>query len=280
MIGTSSCRFAAIKKALSRFALAALILGPCVSSADTVLVTGANSGIGLEFARQYAAANWTVIATHRHEETPEVLKELAASHPRVRVERMDVTDQGQVAALANRLAGAPIDVLINNAGVYAETNGDASTQNFGNFDFALMDTILAVNVKGPLIVSQTFYPNVRSSRQKKIIAIGSTTGSLTQPYPGTNGVFYRASKAALNKEMQLVAEIARPDGVTVLVIHPGVVRTERLTEFTKKLGVDLVRDPDALTPVVSVSRMIQTIARATVRDSGRFLRYDGMQLAW
>jgi len=190
-----------------------------------------------------------------------------------------VTDRGEVAALAKKLGGAPIDVLINNAGVYAEPDGDMGTQEFGHFDFTLMDTIMAVNVKGPLLVSQTLYPNVKASQQKKIVVISSTTGSLTEPYPGTGGVFYRASKAALNREMQLIAQVVRPDGVSVLILHPGVVQTERMSEYTRKLG-SLAPNPDALAPATSVAHMITTIAGAGLKDSGRFMRYDGKPLAW
>src|SRR3954463_3916574 len=88
--------------------------------ASAVLITGANSGIGLEFAKQYAAAGWTVIATHRHDKTPDTLAELAGKYPNVRVERMDVTDAGEVRALSEKLANQPIDVLINNAAIYAD----------------------------------------------------------------------------------------------------------------------------------------------------------------
>jgi len=262
----------------AQLALTTLGFGAGISHADTVLITGANSGIGLEFATQYAARDWNVIATHRHEQAPEALKQLAARYPRVRIERIDVTDPASVAALAQKLAGAPIDVLINNAGVYAESDGDGSTQLFGKYDFALLDTIMAVNVKGPLIVSQALYANVKSSAQKKIVAISSTTGSLTMGNPGTNAVFYRASKAALNREMQVVSQTVRPDGVVVLIIHPGIVRTERIAEYARRFNVDY--PSDALTPAQSVGQMIDTIAKATLTQSGRFLRYDGQELPW
>jgi short-subunit dehydrogenase len=85
--------------------------------ADTVLITGANQGIGLEFAKQYAARGWTVIATHRRPTTPEELAALAAKYPKVRIERMDVTDVTQIEALSAKLKGMPIDILLNNAGL-------------------------------------------------------------------------------------------------------------------------------------------------------------------
>ena len=148
---------------LSLGAIAALIGG--AAAADTVLITGANSGLGLEFAKQYAAKGWTVIATHRRSGVPESLAPLLAQYPEtVRVERMDVASIPEVEALAAKLEGVPIDVLINNAGVYSDRSechdeacrGASDTQTFGNIDYDLFDTIMAVNVRGPLIVSESF----------------------------------------------------------------------------------------------------------------------------
>src|SRR5262252_4852215 len=124
---------------------------PGLALAETVLITGANSGIGLEFAKQYAAKGWTVIATHRRNGVPDTLAKLVAEFPKVRVESLDVTNVAQAKTLAARLSDTPIDVLINNAGVYNdrskcaagddECRGDYTTQTFGNMDFALLDTI-------------------------------------------------------------------------------------------------------------------------------------------
>src|SRR4051812_34279796 len=103
--------------------LAAALVTPGFSAAQTALITGANSGLGLEFVKQYAAKGWTVIATHRRSETPASLAAVMAEHDRVRVERMDVADVASVRELATKLAGVPIDVLINNAGVYSDRSG-------------------------------------------------------------------------------------------------------------------------------------------------------------
>ena len=145
------------------------------ASAETVLITGANSGLGLEFTKQYAAKGWTVIATHRRRELPPIARRGRGGVSRkVRVETLDVTDVEQARALAARLADVPIDVLINNAGVYNDRSdcaagdeacpGDWSTQSFGQMRFELLDTIMAVNIKGPLVVSEAFYPNVKAGR--------------------------------------------------------------------------------------------------------------------
>jgi len=252
------------------------------ASAQTVLITGANSGLGLEFAKQYAAAGWTVIATHRRSSLPATLAELHAAFDNVMIEKLDVTSEAEAAALAQRLRGVPIDVLINNAGVYNDRGGcrtedcpgDWSTQQFGNLRFSLLDTILAVNVKGPLLVSEALLENVRASKQKKIVAISSSNGSLTGPEYSSGLIFYRASKAALNRAMQLVALDQREAGITVLMLNPGPVLTERQEYMREEFSEVMLEMTD------SVSGMIEQIAAATLADSGRFIQYDGQTVPW
>src|SRR5262245_2544789 len=168
------------RAALARLIVASsLVAAPGIAGAETVLITGANSGLGLEFTKQYAAKGWTVIATHRRREVPATLAEVVAKYPKVRVETLDVTDLEQAKALAAKLKDVPIDILVNNAGVYNDRNpcasgddacpGSYQTQSFGQMDFALLDTIMDVNIKGPLIVSQTFYPKVERSTIEKMV---------------------------------------------------------------------------------------------------------------
>lgn len=270
-------------RTVARLLFGGFLALPLLAQAQTVLVTGANSGIGLEFARQYAAAGWNVIATHRRSAPPRSLVDLAAGHPNVRIEELDVTSVEQADALAKRLANAPIDVLINNAGVYNDRSGcaaedeqcagDWKVENFGNLAFPLYDTMLAVNVKGPLIVSEAFYANVKASRLKKIVAISSSNGSLTGealPRPGI--IFYRASKAALNREMQIVASSVKGDGVTVVMLNPGATVTEHQKNPKNYPGM--------LASADTVRQMIATIGQVTIKDSGRFLRYNGATEPW
>jgi NAD(P)-dependent dehydrogenase (short-subunit alcohol dehydrogenase family) len=240
--------------------------------AATVLVTGANSGVGLEFARQYAAAGWTVIAVHRRDTTPDTLEALMKQYKNVRAERMDVTSPDEVHALAQKLKDVPIDVLINNAAVYAD-HGDWSTQQFGHLDYHFGETVLTTNVLGPLLVSEAFQPQINAGQKKKVVSITSTHASLTQPIAGDGAIFYRASKAALNRSMMVVADVLRPQGVTVLLIHPGSVRKSDLEPKTSKLGprIDIAE---------TVHDMIKTIDTTSLKDSGHFLLYDGTQLAW
>ena len=262
----------------------ALSAAPSIVRAETVLITGANSGLGLEFTKQYAAKGWTVIATHRRRGLPQTLADVVAEHPNVRVETLDVTDLVQAKALAAKLEGVPIDILVNNAGVYNDRSGCAAgddacrgsyeTQSFGQMDFALLDTIMDVNIKGPLIVSQTFYPNVKASTLKKIVAIsssnGTITGELPNPWPGA--MFYRMSKAALNREMQIVASSVKVDGVTVVILNPGPTLTEH-QEFLRG-------NPIMLEMSFTVANMIDTIAKTTLADTGQFWRYDGVPEKW
>lgn len=261
--------------------LAPALLTPGPALAETVLITGANSGIGLELTKQYAARGWTVIATHRRSSTPETLADVIAVHDNVRVERMDVTSAEQISALAAKLRDVPIDLLINNAGVYndrAECTeddcpGDWSTQSLGNLRYPLFDTIMAVNVRGPLMVTEAFVEHVAASDRKMIVSISSTNGSLTDPYGGGGGaIFYRTSKAALNRSMQLVAVALEERGITVLLLHPGAVATERqayLADF-----------PGMIDTETSVSGMIEVLDNVTFDDRGRFIQYDGTTAPW
>ena len=263
--------------------LLAVLLAPVVANAQTVLITGANSGIGLEFTKQYLARGFNVIATHRRSDLPPTLAELSAKYKSLlRVERVDVTDIEQVKALAARLKGVPIDVLINNAGIYNDRGtcaadddlcaGDWTTQNFGKMRYQLLDTILSVNVKGPLLVSETLYDNVKASKLKKIVAVSSSNGSLTGPQGGGGAIFYRSSKAALNRAMQLVAESVKRDGVTVVMLNPGPTLTEHQLYLKDFKGM--------LTTEFTVSNMVKTIDKVTLAETGKFWRYDGVPEAW
>jgi NAD(P)-dependent dehydrogenase (short-subunit alcohol dehydrogenase family) len=272
---------ASFARLIVAFGLAAV---PAMASAETVLITGANSGLGLEFTKQYAAKGWTVIATHRRRDVPATLAEVVAQYPNVRVETLDVTSVEQAKALAETLADVPIDVLVNNAGVYNDRSGCASgddacpgsyqTQSFGQMDFALLDTIMDVNIKGPLIVSQAFYANVKAGTLKKIVAISSSNGTITGelPNPRPGALFYRMSKAALNREMQIVAASVKADGVTIVILNPGPTLTEH-QEFLRG-------NPIMLEMSFTVENMIATIAKTTLAETGQFWRYDGVPETW
>src|ERR1700728_2874397 len=226
-----------LTKTLLAVVLAVVMTGAAArAAADTVLITGANQGIGLEFAKEYAARGWTVIATHRRASTPDELAKLAAQYPKVRIERMDVTDAGQIAALGAKLKGVPIDILLNNAGLVrtdpVNKPGGNTNQMFGTLDYKLLDDFIHTNVAGPLMIAETFIGNVEASRQKKIIAISSAAASVSVPPFMPNGApvpdhyWYRISKAALNRDMRLLSAQFKDGGATVVMFHPGGVQVE------------------------------------------------------
>jgi NAD(P)-dependent dehydrogenase (short-subunit alcohol dehydrogenase family) len=248
--------------------------------ADTVLITGANSGIGLEFAKQYAQAGWTVYATHRRDTTPATLKDLSAKYANVHVERMDVTSHDEVYALAAKLKNVPIDVLINNAGVvilggengaWRGPGADSKGQKFGSLNYDEFDIFMRTNVAGAARVTEAFYPHVKASRQKKIIAISSSNGQITGKPLGGGIYWYRVSKAALNKVMIMISADVKKDGVTVVMFNPGPVRVEK--------QADLEFPGMQPTPVV-VKSMIGVIGKVSLADTGRFLQYDGKTQDW
>ena len=252
-------------------AASALILGmgPLSSAwaADqpTVLITGASRGIGLELARQYAQRGWRVIATCRTPSRAEDLNAIATAHDNLQVEQLDVTDFRQVDALASKLRGQPIDVLLNNAGI----SGGSENQEFGNYNYPVYYDVHAVNVVGPLKMAEAFIDNVTASQQKKIINISSTQGSITQNFGGN--AFYRSSKSALNMISSTLAIELKDQGVTVGIVSPGFVRTD----FTS--GLDL---PMMITAPESAAAVIAVIDDYDFEDSGTFVRHTGKPAAW
>ena len=251
------------------------------AAADTVLITGSNRGIGLEFAREYAALGWTVIATHRRMTAPASLARLAAKYSKVRIERMDVTDAAQIEALGAKLKGMPIDILLNNAGLVRtdplDQPGANSNQLFGSLDYLLLDDFIHTNVAGPLKICETFMENVKASRQKKIVTISSAAASVSLPPFMPNGspvpdhYWYRISKTALNSAMRLVSSQFKEEGVIVVMFHPGGVRVESFGDLEV---------PGLESPESAIGKMINTIEGLSLKDSGRFMNNDGTDHPW
>lgn len=256
-----------------------------LAHAATVLVTGSSRGIGFEFAKQYAEAGWTVVATARDPEQSPQLKELAAQHKNVAIERLDVTDDAQIRSVATKYRGKPIDLLINNAGI----SGGREEQTLGTLARKAFHDVVDVNAFGALAVSQAFIENVAASQQKKIIAMTSSIGSITNAkqdvmkLPASDKLsvgpyYYRMSKAALNMAMRVLGVDVQARGVTVAVVAPGPVDTDMLRDFAKAWGVAI---PGAMTPRESVGRMIPIIERLTPADAARGMNnYDGTILPW
>lgn len=256
------------------------------TSAPTVLVTGANRGIGLEFAKQYAERGWRVIATCRTPAEADALRQVADRHPNVIIERLDITDHGGVDALATRYAYLAIDVLINNAALL----GPRGAQTLRDMDYSLFRRILEVNTIGTFKVTEAFTPHVIASRQKKIITLGSAAGSIRMIGPPPDFYAYRASKTALHLLMRNVALALADEGVIVGLINPGLVDTRGFSSIGPddpvpedfRQIVTLIRS-GALklsTPTEAVDRMILLIDNLAPEQSGVFLNVDGQVLPW
>jgi NAD(P)-dependent dehydrogenase (short-subunit alcohol dehydrogenase family) len=230
----------------------------------TVLITGANRGIGLALAREYTARGWTVIATARRPDDASELKALAAANAGVRIERLDVTSEADIAALGARLRDVPIDVLLNNAG----SNAGGRGQTFGEIDYDILEELMAVNLAGPLRMAEAFLPNVLASRQKKIVVISSIQGSVARTFGGSYS--YRASKAALNMVMRTLAQDLKKQNVIVGILSPGIVANDRNRHM----------DFPKIEPEESARGLANVIAGLTLEKSGEFLEYDGSRLPW
>ena len=247
--------------------------------AATVLITGANQGIGLALAKGYAAQGWTVIATHRRDSTPETLAALEAQYPgKTRAEQMDVTSDEQIEALAARLKGQPIDVLLHNAALirYAPvmdqspTGGNAG-QLFGTLDYKQLDEFVHTNVAGPLRITEAFIENLRASKQPKIIAITSAAASISKKPLGANHYWYYITKAAENQAMHMLATQFKREPIVVAMFHPGGVQVESLGDL---------KFPGLISPEEAADRLIKTIGGLTKTDSGRFMENDGRDHPW
>ncbi len=228
----------------------------------TVIITGANRGLGLEFVRQYAADGARVLACARVPGQANALLDIAAaSHGKVTVYPLDVSSDASVAHLKEELGDQAIDILINNAGVYG---GDH--QRADDLDLAAWMRTLNVNTLGPARVFLALRPNLIKGRDKMAIAITSGMGS-TARHDGA-ALIYRSSKAALNNVMRGLSLALKSDGLTVVLFHPGWVKT------------DMGGQGAALTPAQSISSLRKVIAGLKPSDSGRFLNYDGSELPW
>ncbi len=230
---------------------------------NTVLVTGANRGLGLEFARQYGAAGWRVFAACREPDDAKDLQRVAVeSGGRLRILQMDVTDSASVRAAAAELKGEAIDLLINNAGV-----GGPPGQRLGGLDYDAWARVMDANTLGPMRVSEAFVENVAQSRQKRIVTITSGMGSIEDNTSGGRYA-YRSSKAAVNMVIRSLAVDTASRGITCIVMNPGWVRT------------DMGGEGGTLSPEESIKAMRSVIASLKPEDSGRFFNYNGKIYPW
>jgi NAD(P)-dependent dehydrogenase (short-subunit alcohol dehydrogenase family) len=216
----------------------------------TVLITGANRGIGLEFARQYSADGWDVVATVR-EQGPEI------DALNVRVERLDMRDLDAIAGFGERLDS--LDLLIANAGTYGPRSPRSAEEGE-----EWLETF-AVNTVGPYLLAQSVLPLV-AAREGKLIAITSRMGSIDDNTSG-GYIAYRSSKTALNSAWKSLA-LDNRGRVVCAVLHPGWVQT--------RMGGSSA----PLEPEDSVAQMRKVIDGLGPDDSGGFFSHDGSEIAW
>lgn len=230
----------------------------------TVLITGSNRGLGLEFTKQYAEAGWEVIACCRNPQESDELLQLATQHKGViNLHRLDIADFAQIDKLAVELVGQEIDVLLNNAGIYP----DANSGSFGATNYEAWAHAFRVNTMAPLKMAETFSSHVARSTQKKIVCITSKMGSIADNTSGGH-YLYRSSKTALNMTVKSLAIDLAPRGITTIVLHPGWVQT------------DMGGYNAPTTPTQSIAGMRQVIERITLKDSGKFYGFDGQEIPW
>jgi NAD(P)-dependent dehydrogenase (short-subunit alcohol dehydrogenase family) len=218
----------------------------------TVLVTGANRGLGLAFVQSYAADGWRVVATCRDPVHARALGNVAGE---VDMQPMDVTDDAQIAGLARTLQDRSIDVLINNAGV----GGDDETHGWLR--------TFAVNSIGPLRVAEAFLPHLERGGRKVIASLTSGMGSIADNESG-GSYAYRSSKAALNAAMKSLSIDLAPRGFAVIVLNPGWVKT------------DMGGPGGISTPAESIARLRRIIDKAGPAENGKFLNHDGKEYPW
>lgn len=224
----------------------------------TVLITGANRGLGLEFVRSFAAEGWRVHACARNVEKAKSVKALEGD---IVCHKLDVTNGLKVASLARSLAEEPLDLLINNAGIYG------SRADFGETDFDDWATTLSVNTLAPLRMAERFVGMLEKGERKTIVNISSRMGSIASA--GTGGSYaYRSSKAALNMVTKGLSLDLGPKGFTVVSFHPGWVQTDMGGE-----AADIPSDE-------SIVGMRKVIAGLTTEDNGKFFNYDGSEIDW
>jgi NAD(P)-dependent dehydrogenase (short-subunit alcohol dehydrogenase family) len=267
-----------------------LLLLPAISLAadsppnpGTALITGSDRGIGFALVQEFESRGWQVIATARDPAKSADLNAFAKGHPRVSVEKLDVTDTAGIDALALKLKDRPIDALVNNAGIAGTFEG----QQIGKLDQDEFVRVLRVNSYGPLRVSAAFLDQVAASKQKKIIGISSGYGSLASVenianagYPSS--YFYAMSKAALNMGLREFAlDPGAKRGVITVLLSPGAVDTD----MQRKIRSDLAQAGRPITsptrtPAEVAHALVLSIEQLTPEQNGKFMSITGKEVPW
>tara|TARA_R110001592_G_scaffold35391_4_gene120402 strand:- start:1409 stop:2095 length:687 start_codon:yes stop_codon:yes gene_type:complete len=227
---------------------------------ETVVITGANRGIGLGLVQEFLAKNTRVIAGCRHPEKATALIELA-QNAALEILPLDVANETSVSSFIASLADKPVDILINNAGTLG---GDKQSTN--NMDYDAWAEAFAINTIAPFRLTVGLLANLKKSSRPRVISVSSQMGSLAGE--GTGHYAYRSSKAALNKVMRGLAAELKPEGILLCPIHPGWVKT------------DMGGANAAISVAQSAAGIYKLIDTLTAAKSGRFLAWDGEELPW
>lgn len=233
----------------------------------TILVTGANRGLGFEFAKQLGSAGHTVFATVRSPEKALELNHLAETLAEVKLVALDVNDDRSLAAAVQEVQNHTehLDWIINNAGVIGKAQGvEAQTREE-------LQRVFATNSIAPLLVAQAFLPLLRKGTQPKLVNITSALGSIGSrdaDWDGWYNYAYNASKSALNMMSRMLSFELAPHGIAVLALHPGWVAT------------DMGGSDAPINPPDSVRRMLSVIEKLSPAQSGAYLDLDGRTVPW
>ena len=228
----------------------------------TILVTGANRGLGIEFVEQYLNEGNEVIATYRNKNSSIDLIEMGNERSNLKLLQLDVSSNKSLNSFAENLGDSPIDIFINNAGVYGPRNS-----SFGNVDEENWIPAIKVNAIAPLLLTQLIIKNIRAGTDKKLIYITSKMGSIDDNKGGGSYV-YRSSKTALNSVVKSLSVDLENEGIVVALIHPGWVKTD-------------MGGPNALIERdTSVRGMTEVISNLDITSTGNFYNYDGSIIPW
>ena len=228
----------------------------------SILITGTNRGIGLEFVKHYLKNNEKIIATCRNKHSAKDLLELENTTSNLSLVELDVSNPNSINEFISKIAGLPIDTFINNAGVFGPRNIE-----FGNFNAKEWLDVFKVNTIAPLLITQKILKNLRLGKDKKLAFISSKVGSIEDNTEG--GMYiYRTSKTALNQVIKSLSIDLKEENFIVVALHPGWVQTD-------------MGGPNALIDTkTSVKGMIEVIDNLTPKNSGKFYNYDGSTIPW
>ena len=233
-----------------------------------VLITGANRGVGLGFVKAYLQSGNEVIACCRKPNDAKDLQALQSEWPQaLQILPLDVVNADHIASLKSALQNTPIDLLINNAGVFESGGVGQKSPTFGELDFADWQQVFAINSIAPILIAQALHANLKMGKAPKIVAITSKMGSIDDNQMGQYYA-YRSSKAALNAAMKSLSIDVQSDGIACAVLHPGWVQT------------DMGGSNAAVSVAASVSGLMTVIAGLNMGNTGSFWGYDGGEIAW